>query len=121
MKTKVRVFYNSACPVCKAGIANQRDKTTACSVEWLDIHHDKTLKNEINAGIENIREQLHVIDEKGQMQVGVNAFEVLWRNSPTEHWKAKLVANAFIKPFARFAYFIFARLLYKWNRFKKHW
>lgn len=26
---RIKVYYNSACPVCRAGIEGQKDKTTA--------------------------------------------------------------------------------------------
>ena len=39
-KATPQVFYNSACPVCKAGIDAQRADMQACSIdaEWIDVH-----------------------------------------------------------------------------------
>ena len=36
-----KVYYNSACPVCDAGIKDQRRRMEACGVkdvEWIDVH-----------------------------------------------------------------------------------
>jgi len=120
-KSKISVYYNSACPVCDAGIRSQKDKTTACLVEWKDIHLDNTLVEEIDEELEYVRERLHVVDENGRKRMGIEAFEVLWRNSPKEKWKAKLISLPIIKQSAQLGYMLFARLLYRWNKRKKHW
>ncbi len=121
MNKEIKVYYNSACPVCHAGILNQKRKTTECQVQWKDIHTDIESRKDISANVEIIREQLHIIDENGQIKVGIDAFEVLWRNSPREHWKAKIIALPIINQIIKIGYFIFARFLYKWNRSKHHW
>ncbi|MGH8588498.1 MAG: DUF393 domain-containing protein, partial [Gammaproteobacteria bacterium] len=36
-----KVYYNSACPVCNAGIKDQRRRMEACGIEgieWVDVH-----------------------------------------------------------------------------------
>jgi hypothetical protein len=36
-----KVYYNSACPVCSAGIKDQRRRMEACGIEdieWVDVH-----------------------------------------------------------------------------------
>ena len=36
-----KVGYNSACPICNAGITNQRKRMESCelnSIEWIDVH-----------------------------------------------------------------------------------
>ena len=40
--SKVSVYYNSACPVCNAGIGAQRRRMQSCNVdvEWIDIHRN---------------------------------------------------------------------------------
>ncbi len=121
MNKDIKVYYNSACPVCDAGISKQKSKISECSLKWIDIHSNLESRKDIDKNVEALREQLHLIDENGQVQVGIDAFEVLWRNSPKEHWKAKIIAFPVIKQIARLGYYVFARLLYKWNRAKKHW
>jgi predicted DCC family thiol-disulfide oxidoreductase YuxK len=122
----IRVYYNSACPVCNAGISHQRlshqrRKMAGCAVQWRDVHRDLDARREIPADLEFVRERLHVIDETGRIRSGVDAFEVIWRHSPHEKWKARLIALPLLRPLATLLYNAFARALYKWNRLNKRW
>lgn len=120
---KLKVYYNSACPVCDAGIEGQRNRMTNCGadVEWVDIHRDVEAVNEIGAEQEFVRERLHVVDERGQVNIGSDAFAVLWRHTPRQKWLARLVRLPILAPFARALYNLFAAGLYAWNRSRKRW
>jgi predicted DCC family thiol-disulfide oxidoreductase YuxK len=117
----IKVYYNSACPVCKAGIEGQMGKSSSCEIQWNDIHKNNTLVTDVSADLEFVRERLHVVDEKGSLQIGFDAFLVIWRNSPTETWKYKLFNIPVLKQLCRITYNVFAMALYRWNRAKKHW
>lgn len=117
----IKVFFNSACPVCDAGISSQKNKMGNCGVAWQDVHLDNDLVNDLNADLDFVRERLHVIDENGELQVGFDAFITIWRHSPKEHWKAKLSSLPLLKPLLNIVYNIFASVLYRWNKSKKHW
>lgn len=117
----MKVYYNSACPVCKAGIEGQMEKGSACEIQWNDIHENNELVSRVNADLEFVRERLHVVDEHGNLQVGFDAFLAIWRNSPTETWKAGLFGLPVIRQLCRVAYNLFAAALYKWNKAKKRW
>lgn len=120
-KANIRVYYNSACPVCRAGIEQQKTKMPSCPVQWQDVHTDNTLVKELNADLAFVRERLHVVDEHGKLNIGFDAFLTIWRHSPKEQWKASLLGLPIIKPIMRVLYNLFAKLLYIWNRSKKHW
>jgi predicted DCC family thiol-disulfide oxidoreductase YuxK len=117
----IKVYYNSACPVCKAGIENQKSRMKGCPVEWKDVHSHPALVTEIHSELEQVRERLHVVDEHGQTYIGFDAFLTIWRHSPGEKWKATLLGLPLIRQLGRMAYDQFAALLYKWNKAKKHW
>ena len=117
----MKVYYNSGCPVCKAGIESQMKKGSSCEIQWSDVHKNNELVAEVGAKLEFVRERLHVVDEQGELQVGFDAFLAIWRNSPTERWKARLFGLPLIKQLCRIAYNLFAAGLYKWNRSKDHW
>lgn len=117
----MKVYYNSACPVCKAGIEGQMGKDSSCKIQWNDIHKDNSLVSDVNAELEFVRERLHVVDEKGSLQIGFDAFLVIWRNSPSEIWKYKFFNLPLVKHACRLLYNLFAAALYRWNRSKKHW
>lgn len=118
---KVRVIYNSACPVCNAGIESQKKKRPICGVEWQDVHLDHELAKHTCANLEFVRERLHVIDEHGDLQIGLNAFIAIWRNTETEQWKAKFCTLPIIHPTLSGLYNLFARQLYLWDKRNNHW
>jgi predicted DCC family thiol-disulfide oxidoreductase YuxK len=122
MSTKV--YYNSACPVCDAGIKDQRRRMEACGVkdvEWIDVHTHPDAVSELDAPLEKVRERLHVKTSTGQIDVGADAFLDLWAQTPGQQRLANLLRLPILKQFTRIAYNIFARLLYRWNRAMRHW
>jgi predicted DCC family thiol-disulfide oxidoreductase YuxK len=119
-ESSITVFFNSACPVCDAGISFQKKKMEACRVEWKDVHLHNDLVKTIDADLEFVRERLHVIDESGQLHIGYNAFIAIWHHSPNERWKAKLSSLPVVLPVLNMIYNAFAKVLYQWNRSKRH-
>ena len=118
---KLEVYYNSACPVCDAGINFQRSKTTDCDVNWKDIHANAAFAQEAHSNINFVRKYLHVIDSQGQKHIGIDAFIQLWKYSPKEQWKAELLSIPICRGIAKIIYFIFANALFTWNRLMKNW
>ncbi|WP_297323876.1 DUF393 domain-containing protein [Nitrosomonas sp.] len=119
-----KVYYNSACPVCNAGIKDQRQRMEKCGVndiEWVDVHSNPAAAAEVNNSLEQVRERLHVKNDSSELNVGIDAFIALWQRTPGQRWLAQLFQLPIIRPLARIAYNGFARLLYLWNRALKHW
>ena len=118
---KIRVYYNSACPVCNYGINKQKRRMDTCDADWHDVHNDVESRKDLPSDLEFVRERLHVIDENGELKIGVDAFITLWKQTPDEHWKATIISLPVIKQLATVSYTIFARILYIWNRSLGHW
>lgn len=119
-----KVYYNSACPVCKAGIENQRERMEACGlaqVEWIDVHHNPAAAAEVGADLETVRETLHVKTADGRIEKGADAFAALWGRTRGQGWLAAIVRAPLLHGFWQLLYRGFARLLYRWNRSKGHW
>lgn len=118
-----KVYYNSACPVCAAGIAGQRDRLQGCAaeVEWIDVHADAARAAEIGAELEFVRERLHVVDASGATRVGAEAFEALWAITPGQGGLARFSRLPVVRTLLRWAYNGFAALLYRWNRLNRRW
>ena len=78
--SKTKVYYNSACPVCDAGIRYQQQKLKDCTddVEWIDVHRSNEAASDVASSLEFVRERLHVVDEEGTIHVGAEAFAELW-------------------------------------------
>ena len=121
---QARVYYNSACPVCNAGIKGQRERMEACGaagVEWIDVHNNPQAAAEVGADLETVRETLHVKAADGEIAKGADAFAALWSRTRGQGWLAGLVRLPLLHALAQLAYKGFARLLYRWNRNKGHW
>jgi len=120
-RDSVKVYYNSACPVCNAGVTYQKNHMKACDIEWADVHVDRNIIDELDADLDFIRERLHVKDDEGNVCVGIDAFIALWELSPGEHWKASIFKTPFIHGVADVSYNALARYLTRWNRLRGNW
>jgi predicted DCC family thiol-disulfide oxidoreductase YuxK len=121
---QIKVYYNSACPVCKAGVADQQcrmDAQQIADVAWVDIHLNPELAKELGTDLESVREQLHVKNVDGSIRVGTDAFAVLFQKTHGQKWMGRLLGLPVLRQLSQIAYRIFARGLYCWNRFKKRW
>lgn len=117
----IDVYYNSACPVCRAGIASQMDKMDGCPVNWKDVHSNNAVVADIDAELEFVRERLHVVDANGNIKIGFDAFLEIWRHSPKERWLATFLGLPVLRQICGVFYTGFAIVLYKWNKAKRHW
>jgi len=120
---RTRVYYNSACPVCRAGIRQQRQKLEGCDVdvEWIDVHADNQAVSQIGGDLEFVRERLHVRDESGTVHVGASAFSALWSLTPGQKRLGRLSGLPIIRDVFRWLYNAFAAALYRWNRWRGRW
>lgn len=118
---KATVYYNSACPVCRSGVAAQQGAMGSCEIEWIDVHANPEAVRALGIDIEAVREKLHVRDEDGRVQVGTDAFATLWSRTRGLRWLARLLAWPRVRALAQRGYDAFARWLYRWNRRHGHW
>ena len=120
---RTKVYYNSACPVCDAGIAYQQRKLQDSDVriDWIDVHADNGAVAEVGADLEFVRERLHVLDQEGAKQVGSEAFRALWALTPRQRWLARLSGLPLVRSLWRWSYNGFAAALYRWNRLRGRW
>jgi predicted DCC family thiol-disulfide oxidoreductase YuxK len=118
-----KVYYNSRCPVCRAGIEGQRRRMAAAGApaEWCDINEHPEALAEIGAGMEAVREKLHLRDTSGELAIGGDAFIALARATPGQRWLARLASLPLVKPLFHKIYNGFAARLYRWNRRRGRW
>jgi predicted DCC family thiol-disulfide oxidoreductase YuxK len=122
--SKLKVYYNSACPVCKAGIDNQRARMArgaSCPLEWIDVHQQPQAVEELDSELEQVRERLYLKDESGRIAIGVDAFAELFQRTVGQRWLGRLLRLPGLHLLARWGYNLFARLLYRWNLWLRHW
>ncbi len=133
---KIAVYYNSACPVCRRGIEWQQGQMSTCEIEWIDVHASPDAVAQIGAGfgrdnfessglesadLESVRERLHVRDAQGRVLIGADAVAFVMERTPGQRWLGRFASLPMIRPAMRWAYDVFARVLYRWNRSKGRW
>jgi predicted DCC family thiol-disulfide oxidoreductase YuxK len=120
---KLEIYYNSACPVCAAGINSQRTRMTAQAADaaWKDIAADNDLVCEIGADLDTVRHSLHVRDETGAVFAGADAIARLMIETPGQRWLGRLMMWPPLRPVSRWLYDRFADQLFAWNRRHGRW
>jgi predicted DCC family thiol-disulfide oxidoreductase YuxK len=119
------IFYNTKCPVCKAGIDSQRNKLLAAVkagvIEFRDINLEPEALASYGVSVNDVRRRLHAIDASGRLIVGADVAVAVWRETPGEAWLASILGAPGIISLTRLFYNRFADLLYSWNKRQGHW
>jgi len=78
------VFYDGACPLCRREIAFYRRRRGANNVAWRDISDAAVGDGDIAPGLSacEARARFHVLDARGVLHSGGDAFASLWRALP---------------------------------------
>jgi len=121
LPARSKVYYNSACPVCDAGIRVQRSRMAKDAVEWIDVRRNPDAVAALGKGLEDVRERLHVTDSAGRTWVGADAVSQLMLATPGQRLLGRVGRWPVVRTLARVGYNGFARLLYRWNRRRGHW
>jgi predicted DCC family thiol-disulfide oxidoreductase YuxK len=125
MQPKLTVWYNTKCPVCRAGISRQQKRLRravgAGALEFRDINLEPEALAGYGATIEEIRRRLHGVDAAGKLYRGADCAIAMWLRTPGDAWLGRLLGLPGLRQMTRFAYDRFADLLYAWNRRKGHW
>ncbi len=117
---KTTVYFNSACPVCRGGVAWQQGQAS-CDIEWVDVHSAPKAVAEVGADLEAVRQRLYVRDADGRVHIGADAAAALFRHTPRQRWLGHFMELPLIRPAMVWAYDAFAAVLYRWNRSKGRW
>ena len=124
---KPKLYYNSACPVCRTGIEQQRVKMDESSPEgsnaiaWCDIAASPEAAREIDRSVDQIRHSLHMVDEDGRLLVGADVAIAVWLMTPGRRWLGRLAGLPGIRQVARWGYNRFADRLFAWNKWQGRW
>jgi predicted DCC family thiol-disulfide oxidoreductase YuxK len=62
-----------------------------------------------------------VKDESGRIAVGAPALAVLWEQTPGQRLWGRVAKWPILSSLLGVAYNLFAKGLYRWNRWKKRW
>ncbi|MCZ6839573.1 MAG: DUF393 domain-containing protein [Alphaproteobacteria bacterium] len=124
-KPSVEVFYNSACPVCRAGMDEQRDALEKAgvgdSVGFTDMTAAPDALADEGLTLDDVRRHFYTPDAAGTLHRGADAAALLWRMTPRRRWLGWLISRPVLRTIARLGYDWFADRLYAWNRRKGRW
>jgi predicted DCC family thiol-disulfide oxidoreductase YuxK len=120
----VEVFYNSACPVCDAGVRNQRramERSGAGAIDWTDMTSAPDALKADGLTLDHVRSHIYARDASGKLHRGADALAALWSATPRRRWLGRLISLPLVRPLARMSYDWFADRLYAWNRRHGRW
>jgi predicted DCC family thiol-disulfide oxidoreductase YuxK len=125
MLPKLTVWYNTKCPVCNAGINWQRNRLLEAvrthQIEFRDINLEPDALARFGASLEDVRARLHGLDPSDRLFIGAACASEIWLRTPRDRWLGRLTKLPVIRSLAATLYDGFAALLYRWNRWQRHW
>jgi predicted DCC family thiol-disulfide oxidoreductase YuxK len=127
LSAKPKLYYNSACPVCRTGIEQQRARMDGLlpegsdTIAWCDIAATPDAAVEIDRSVDHIRHSLHMVDEQGRLLVGADVAIAVWSMTPGRRWLGWLVGLPGLRQIARWGYNRFADRLFAWNKRHGRW
>lgn len=82
MPTRPILFYDGQCPLCRKEIAHYQRLDRRQRVDWQDLFIPESSPERY--GLDRIQAMrvIHAVDRQGQLQTGVHAFMVIWRELP---------------------------------------
>ncbi|MGB7931110.1 MAG: DUF393 domain-containing protein [Gammaproteobacteria bacterium] len=107
------VFYDGACPLCSREIAHYRRIDDAARLQWVDAATEAGILAGHDLDPERAMTELHVLDDNGHWQRGVDAFLIIWSHLPAYRWLARLASALGLRTPLGFVYRHFAAWRYR--------
>lgn len=109
----IRVFYDGKCSLCRREIERYKRIAPVGVFDWVDITVDASSLEKLGIAYSDGLKLLHAQDAQGKLQVGVDAFILIWRQIARWRVLASIVGAGFIRPVAKIAYRAFAAWRFK--------
>lgn len=105
----VKLLYDGECPLCKREISFLKSKDDRCKIDFVDIStKDYSPDANNNIDYETAMSQIHAIDGKGGLLVGIPAFASVYARSQLLV-TSTLLRLPFMKPLFKVFYTLFAK------------
>lgn len=115
----ITVFYDGKCSLCRREINHYQKIADSKKINFIDITEDEKLFKQLGYTRQAGLKLLHVQDDKGNMQIGFNAFLTIWRVLPRWHYLAAILGLPGIKQIISFVYVLFAKWRFKRNGYDR--
>ena len=109
--SELTVYYDGACPLCRAEIGHYRRCEGAERLDFVDIAGDRSAVT-LGPGLDcaSARRRFHVRDADGRLFSALRPSARLWRALPRWRWLGWIAALPPVLPLAEIAYRISLRL-----------
>ena len=107
--SELTVYYDGACPLCRAEIGHYRGCEGGESLNFVDVGKDDAgLGPDLDRAA--ARRRFHVRDADGRLRSGAAAFARLWLALPRWRWLGRIAGFPPVLPLAEIAYRLTLRL-----------
>jgi predicted DCC family thiol-disulfide oxidoreductase YuxK len=114
--TRLKVYYDGACPVCSREIDYYRRSEAEPSIEWIDASQAGAESLGPALTRESALRRIHVRRADGSLASGAAAFVEIWRSLPRLRWLARLIGTPPLLWAAEGAYRLFLAIRPLWRR-----
>jgi len=109
----ITVFYDGKCGLCFKEINYYRNIAPDNIFDWQDITKSADDLKKEGVSLSTGLKLLHAKDDNGQLQVGVDAFIIIWKQLKRWRFLAAFIALPIIRQTANMAYRVFASWRFK--------
>jgi predicted DCC family thiol-disulfide oxidoreductase YuxK len=106
------LLYDGQCPFCRAQLARLKRWDPRGRVELLDLHHPSAARRFPGLRHRDLMDEMHIVDRRGRVFRGVEAYRLLSRRLPRLWILAPLLHLPFSLPLWRWIYRKVARNRY---------
>ena len=110
---KPTVFYDGGCSLCHREIRHYQRVDKQQGIRWVDFTREPELLLEHNITYGDAMQQLHGINEAGEVLLGIDSFLLIWSHLPPYRFLVTLIEALRLKKPLNFIYNVFARWRYK--------
>ena len=105
---KLTVFYDGKCGLCSREISHYIKISPPTTFIWCDIANEPQHLKEINVSQSSALKRLHVIDQDGKIQIGIDAFIAIWKKLPRWRLLALICSTPGVRSILHWLYNKFA-------------
>lgn len=89
---KLSVYFNNACPICRAEISHYRKHLSEGSDEivFVDLAKHPTTLSKFGIDSKAAKRRLYALESGSKLISGIDAFISIWRRIPRYQWAARL-------------------------------
>lgn len=109
------VYFDGACPVCRAEIAHYQRQRGAEAIAWVDAAscNDAALGPGVDRAL--VLSRFHVREADGSLATGAAGFVAIWRRLPAFAWLATLASFRPVLAALDAGYWLFLRVRPWWR------